>query len=118
MTERTALYRLYDAAGQLLYIGITNNPANRWRRHAQASLWWPKVASKDVEWHPDRQCALDAERRLIEAHHPPHNSNWNTGEIKGRIYGEKYRAKQEKEKAELAANPPEWMKTGQFLPDE
>jgi predicted GIY-YIG superfamily endonuclease len=116
--EPTALYRLYDADEQLIYVGITNNPANRWRRHQEVSLWWPKVATKTIEWLPDRESALTAERSLIEEHNPPYNSHWNTSEIKSRIYGEKHRAKWDRIKADLAANPPEWMKTGQFLPDE
>jgi predicted GIY-YIG superfamily endonuclease len=116
--ERTALYRLYDADDQLLYIGISKDPDLRFQKHAGRSPWWPKVARKSVEWLDDRQSALDTERRLIEELSPPYNSNWNTSDVKSRIYGEKYRAKWAKIQADLAANPPEWMKTGQFLPDE
>ena len=33
MADRTALYRLYDAEDQLLYIGITSYPPKRWTEH-------------------------------------------------------------------------------------
>lgn len=80
--ERTALYRLYDAEGRLLYIGITDNPRRRWVQHAakQADAWWPDVARKSIEWFPSRGAAEAAEVRAIEREGPPYNSrhvvNW------------------------------------------
>jgi len=32
--KRTALHRLHDTGGRLLYVGITNNTAARWAGHA------------------------------------------------------------------------------------
>jgi predicted GIY-YIG superfamily endonuclease len=38
--ERTALYRLYDATDQLLYVGISTNPEERWKTHTMLKSWW------------------------------------------------------------------------------
>jgi hypothetical protein len=48
----TALYRCYDPDGWLLYVGITLDPARRFREHAKTFGWWPAVASTTVEWLP------------------------------------------------------------------
>ncbi|MFD7999969.1 GIY-YIG nuclease family protein [Streptomyces mirabilis] len=71
--ERTALYRLRDGAGVLLYIGITYDPESRWRAHAATKAWWPEVTRKEVEWHADRLLAESAEVAAIKAELPLHN---------------------------------------------
>lgn len=71
--RRTALYRLYDASGQLLYVGIAANLEVRWRAHAKQQSWWPEVARKQIEWHPDRFEAAAAEVRAIDTEGPLHN---------------------------------------------
>lgn len=83
MTERTALYRLYDAAGRLLYIGITKAPTTRWQQHGRekADSWWPDVARKTIEWFDSRPEAEAAEYAAIRTEGPPYNDrhsvNWN-----------------------------------------
>lgn len=69
----TTLYRLYDDAGDLLYVGIAGNPGRRFEQHAKDKPWWSEVASIDLEHHPDRTAAMEAERAAIQAEHPPHN---------------------------------------------
>ena len=49
MPERTALYRFFDEAGTLLYVGISNDPDVRWSYHARQKDWWPKVRSRTIE---------------------------------------------------------------------
>lgn len=71
--ESTALYRFYDAADRLLYVGITGDPADRWARHAAEKPWWPDVARHSVEWLPSREVALAAEAAAIVAEGPLHN---------------------------------------------
>jgi len=73
MTERTALYRFFDAAGQLLYVGVSGNTEARWRQHAESKPWWSDVADKTTEWLDSRPEALDAERAAIRAEKPLHN---------------------------------------------
>jgi predicted GIY-YIG superfamily endonuclease len=115
--ERTALYRLYDEAGTLLYIGITKDLENRWSQHAKASLWWPRVAAKAIEWFPDRRSAMRVEKSEIQRLNPPCNSHWNTAEIKLRIQKERHLHHRAEMKARPMADPPEWHKTGLHDPD-
>lgn len=69
----TALYRMYDADDQLLYIGITCNKAARWDAHRRNSPWWKLVARKELTTYPDRSAALTAELAAIRAEKPLHN---------------------------------------------
>ena len=74
MTDRThALYRFYDATGQLLYVGITLDPGNRWRSHAQDKPWWHEVRGISMETYDTRDQVLAAERRTIAVEHPLYN---------------------------------------------
>ncbi|GAA2803283.1 DUF6907 domain-containing protein [Streptomyces showdoensis] len=76
MTERTALYRLYDAEDRLLYIGITKNLEQRWTGHkysATSSKWWPSVSRKVIEWHPTLEAADAAETAAIVQERPAYN---------------------------------------------
>lgn len=79
MSERTALYRLWDAADGLLYVGVAARPEFRWTQHADDKEWWSHVCRYEVEWHPDRETALLAEKQAIVAEQPLHNithSGW------------------------------------------
>lgn len=71
--RRTALYRFYDADERLLYVGIANNPEQRWKAHARTADWWPQAARKSVEWFDSRPAAAAAETRAISAEAPTHN---------------------------------------------
>jgi predicted GIY-YIG superfamily endonuclease len=75
MTDRTALYRLYDADGHLLYVGVTGDPATRWHGHAHDKGWWPQVALRQVEWKATREEALAAEKEAIYTERPKYNVN-------------------------------------------
>ncbi|NUR04241.1 MAG: GIY-YIG nuclease family protein [Streptomyces sp.] len=70
ITERTALYRLFDANGALLYVGITNDPEVRWKAHSHKKPWWPEVTEKAVMWFVDRTAAATAEARAIRLEAP------------------------------------------------
>lgn len=72
-TARTALYRLYDEGGVLLYVGITNMPNVRFDAHAMKP-WWSQVEHKDIKWFANRQLASQAEVLAIRNEHPVHNS--------------------------------------------
>ncbi|MFH8531556.1 GntR family transcriptional regulator [Streptomyces tendae] len=76
--ERTALYRLYDASGRLLYIGITTEPKARFASHATYKSWWPQVTRKDVSWLEGtwRQ-ALAVEAAAIQDEKPQFNGKHN-----------------------------------------
>lgn len=81
---RTALYRLYDEAGTLLYIGISHQPEVRFEQHAKLKNWWPQVTRREVQWFDDRPTAAAAEAAAIRSEDPEHNGtysprrNWHT----------------------------------------
>lgn len=70
---RTAVYRLHDQHNDLIYVGITNNPPQRWRLHAYEKPWWGDVALREVEWFATREEAEAVEAQLISWHRP----KWN-----------------------------------------
>lgn len=70
--ERTALYRYWDADGNLLYVGITNNPTVRHYQHV-SKPWRSSAVRRDIEWYETRGEALAAEARAIRAESPLHN---------------------------------------------
>ena len=76
--ERTGLYRLYSAEGNLLYVGITSDPARRFSQHAGEKKWWPQVVRRDVEWYETRDGALAAEEAAIRSKQPVWNELHST----------------------------------------
>jgi len=67
------VYRLRDAEGRLLYVGITWSAKARWDKHRAKKAWWAQVASVDIQCYPDERSALAAELEAIHAEHPIHN---------------------------------------------
>jgi hypothetical protein len=77
-----ALYRFFDNAGELLYVGITMNPAARWKQHSKDKDWWTEVANITVEPHPGREAVLEAERLAILTEKPLYNTVHNRPTMK------------------------------------
>jgi hypothetical protein len=75
----TALYRLFGADGELLYIGISDAFGRRWRDHAMSKPWWPDVRRQAIDWHPSREDAEAAEKAAIKAERPKYNVAHNFG---------------------------------------
>lgn len=76
--ERTALYRHFDANGNLLYIGISKDPDGRWMAHrGNREPWVHQAARRTDEWHNSRPEALAAEAKAIRAERPPFNGTHN-----------------------------------------
>lgn len=73
--EPTCLYRHFDHAGVLLYVGISLTAAERLSRHHLESPWFRDVANITLEWHPCRDSALKAERRAIRTERPRFNKH-------------------------------------------
>lgn len=73
MSGQTALYRLYDADDELLYIGVSSRFGNRWHQHAQVQPWWPGVDHQTVTWFGSREEALKAEAAAIREEKPLYN---------------------------------------------
>lgn len=67
------LYRFFSRTGQLLYVGITMNPPERFKAHSQTKVWWAQVAGITCESYDNRADLLAAERRAIQIERPEHN---------------------------------------------
>ncbi len=71
--KQTCLYRIWDAEGALLYVGISTNPDMRMYKHKRRQPWWAEVDSVSYEWFPNRESAQGAERSAIHHEHPVYN---------------------------------------------
>lgn len=71
--SKTALYRHYDAEGQLLYVGVSKNPLRRNAQHASGADWMESVCNTHTEWFASRRLAETAERVAIDCEKPLHN---------------------------------------------
>lgn len=81
MSDTTYLYRLYDDAGQLLYIGISNRPVRRWIEHLTSKPWADQVARMERgHGYPTHADARAAEKLAIRSEYPRHNIEHNNYE--------------------------------------
>lgn len=67
------LYRHFDAAGVLLYIGISGVPFLRLQQHKSASAWFKQITTITIQRFPNRIEAARAERAAIESEKPLFN---------------------------------------------
>jgi hypothetical protein len=74
MSDRTALYCLYNSDDELLYIGIAFSLSRRYNQHRKTKPWWPEVGRRDVCWFETRLEAENAERRAILDERPRYNT--------------------------------------------
>lgn len=68
----TAVYRLYSA-DDLLYVGMSNNPLERFIEHRADKDWWPQVELYSIEWFDTRAEAEYAEEDAIKDEWPLYN---------------------------------------------
>lgn len=73
------LYRFFNANDELLYVGVTMNPPQRFRTHALLKEWWDEVDRIDLERHETRADVLAAEEAAIRTERPLHNVAMNSG---------------------------------------
>lgn len=73
VTAPVAVYRFFDSAGVLLYVGKTRNPTARWKTHASTKSWWSEVTKSVIDWHSSEKAALAAETDAIATEHPRYN---------------------------------------------
>lgn len=67
------VYRLYDAGGTLLYVGMAADVLRRLGDHMRHKSWWREVRRIDWEMYDTRDDAAWAERVQINALEPLHN---------------------------------------------
>lgn len=77
----TTLYRLYGADDQLLYVGTSVDPQDRWEQHSRNKLWWSSVSRATVEWYATRTEAMAAERAAIQSESPLFNDKATDDEV-------------------------------------
>ena len=73
MTTQHVLYRFYDTAGELLYVGVTVHLPNRLTDHRHTKPWWTHADRITLEHYPTRAAVLEAERTAIQKERP----KWN-----------------------------------------
>lgn len=84
MSAPCYLYRLYNRADQLLYVGITNDPQRRLREHSRTKPWWPQVDLRTVliYQYDCREDACDLEALAIETERPLYNVVHSGGAVR------------------------------------
>lgn len=70
----TNLYRHFDSAGRLLYVGIAKNALARLSGHKVTASWFSEIASVTVEHFSRRRDAERAERKAIREEGPLFNT--------------------------------------------
>lgn len=68
-----SVYRCYDAAGTLLYVGVTGQGIKRAKRHILEREWWTQMVRQEWEHFGNRERALAREREIIRTENPVHN---------------------------------------------
>jgi len=103
---RTALYRHFDAAGVLLYVGISNDALRRLCQHKDRSHWHAQIARVDVEWLPDRAAASAAESAAIAREKPAWNVRGREGSPRKKMGELKRPSSRSYDAADLVKNGP------------
>lgn len=85
-SDPTSVYRYYDRAGLLLYVGITARATKRQREHNGDKEWWQFVTTQEVEHYPTRIQAAGREKSLIREFRPPFNRQHNPDHESLRAY--------------------------------
>lgn len=90
MTDRTELYRHFDADGKLLYVGISLSAVARLSAHRHASHWFDRITSVTIQRFDTRQDALKAEYRAIQDEKPECNLDHTSMSMKGKAIPKPY----------------------------
>lgn len=72
--DPVAMYKHVDEKGELLYIGISNDPVRRWHQHRETSLWAPFTTHIYLVWYRSRAEAQRAEAENIRRQAPVFNT--------------------------------------------
>lgn len=67
------VYWLYDSEDRVLYIGLTRQIEERLIQHSKDKGWWEQISRVEVQAHPSRRAAFEAERDAIYAERPIFN---------------------------------------------
>lgn len=78
--HRAWVYRLFDEAGTLLYVGVTKDVSRRFVEHRCERPWWFMVRSTTIQRFDDQAAAEVAEREAIETEGPIYNISHSVDE--------------------------------------
>lgn len=104
-TPVTTVYRFYSAGGDLLYVGVTDDPPSRFATHRRTQPWWPEVDRTVVRTYPRRDQALAVEQHIIDADSPRYNRQ--PGALRDAVSAAAERAAEAVEQAGDALGGPE-----------
>jgi len=76
-SDSHVLYRFYDDTEQLLYVGITANPPQRFKAHRADKHWWSTVSTVRLQTFMSRRELESAEREAIKSERPIYNVTHN-----------------------------------------
>ncbi len=76
-SKSQTLYRMFNAEGFLLYVGISSSAQNRFRQHFDKQHWANEVTDIKVEHFRTREEVLAAERDAIKLERPRYNVTYN-----------------------------------------
>jgi len=68
------VYRFFDSAGSLLYVGISVDLGGRLRSHSRIQPWWLEAATVKLAHFPDIEAARLEELRAIREERPRYNA--------------------------------------------
>ena len=71
--ETTHLYRHFNSAGDLIYVGISMSALRRLTQHAVTAHWFSDISRVEVERFDTRDEAIAAEIKAIRSEKPLHN---------------------------------------------
>jgi len=72
-----ALYRIYSASNELLYVGISARILGRIAEHKESKGWFRDTARVDIVWLTTREEAVAAEAYAIKSEMPLYNKHLN-----------------------------------------
>lgn len=67
------VYRYFNQAGELLYVGVTAEPYTRWTQHRRLREWSHEVTHVSLEQFAYEDLAYAHERKVIRAEAPRYN---------------------------------------------
>lgn len=73
LSHACSVYRYFDIDQRLLYVGVARDPIHRYRQHRSKAEWISQATACVIEWHPNRDTALDVEQHAIQTESPLHN---------------------------------------------
>lgn len=73
--DQTILYRYFNDYGELLYVGITSEPARRMFEHSRHAAWWQSTRGGTFVVYDSREEALAAEEAAIREERPLFNAS-------------------------------------------